>query len=95
MLRTHPPATEHLPLLEASSKVPKGIVCLLSAPQFHEFTTQSPRQVWMASDVKAWSPPPAPSTTMSHNFRLPIIKSIRCIKRIRAMACLVVDCLEY
>ena len=50
------PATEHLSLIEAACKVPKGVVCLLSALQFHRFTTQSPHQVWMAIAVKAWTP---------------------------------------
>ena len=50
------PITEHRSLLEASYKVPKGVVCLLSALQFHKFTTQAPHQVWMAIDVKAWTP---------------------------------------
>jgi len=50
------PVTEHLSLIEAACQVPKGIVCLLSALQFHKFTTQSPHQVWMAIDVKAWTP---------------------------------------
>ena len=48
--------TEHLSLLEATHKVPKGIICLLSALSFHGFTTQSPSEVWMAIDVKAWAP---------------------------------------
>ncbi len=48
--------TEHLSLIEAACKVPKGVVCLLSALQFHKFTTQSPHQVWMAIGVKAWTP---------------------------------------
>ena len=50
------PVTEHLSLIEAACRVPKGIVCLLSALQFHKFTTQSPHQVWMAIAVKAWTP---------------------------------------
>jgi predicted transcriptional regulator of viral defense system len=50
------PVTEHLSLLEAVCRFPKGIICLLSALQFHKFTTQSPHQVWMAIDVKAWTP---------------------------------------
>lgn len=50
------PVTEHLSLIEAACRVPKGVVCLLSALQFHKFTTQSPHQVWMAIDVKAWPP---------------------------------------
>ena len=49
-------ATEHLSLLEATHKVPKGVICLLSALSFHGFTTQSPSEVWMAIDVKAWAP---------------------------------------
>jgi len=49
-------ATEHLSLIEAAYKVPNGVICLLSALQFHKFTTQAPHQVWMAIDVKAWAP---------------------------------------
>ncbi|MFZ3334058.1 MAG: type IV toxin-antitoxin system AbiEi family antitoxin domain-containing protein [Candidatus Acidiferrales bacterium] len=48
--------TEHLSLIEAAHKVPKGVVCLLSALQFYKFTTQAPHQIWMAIDVKAWAP---------------------------------------
>lgn len=48
--------TEHLSLVEAAHKVPKGVLCLLSALQFHRFTTQAPDHVWMAIDVKAWAP---------------------------------------
>jgi hypothetical protein len=47
------PVTEHLSLIEAACKVPKGI---LSARQLHRFTTQSPHQIWMAIAVKAWAP---------------------------------------
>jgi predicted transcriptional regulator of viral defense system len=50
------PVTEHLSLIEAAHKVPKGVICLLSALRFHKFTTQSPHQVWMAIGVKAWTP---------------------------------------
>lgn len=48
--------TEHNALAIAAQKVPKGIVCLLSALRFHELTTQAPFEVWMAIDVKAWRP---------------------------------------
>jgi predicted transcriptional regulator of viral defense system len=48
--------TEHVSLVEAAYKVPRGTICLLSALQFHKFTTQAPHQVWMAVDVKAWAP---------------------------------------
>lgn len=35
-------------LLEVAVKVPKAVVCLLSALQFHELTTQNPFEVWVA-----------------------------------------------
>jgi len=50
------PASEHTSLLEVSRKVPKGVICLLSALRFHEIGTQMPSAVWIAIDVKAWSP---------------------------------------
>lgn len=39
---------EHLHFLEAASAVPRGVICLLSALQFHKITTQMPGKVWMA-----------------------------------------------
>jgi predicted transcriptional regulator of viral defense system len=48
--------TEHHSLAEAAKIAPKGIVCLLSALKFHELTTQSPFEVWVAIDPKAYRP---------------------------------------
>jgi predicted transcriptional regulator of viral defense system len=48
--------SEHQSLAEACKRIPHGVVCLLSALQFHEMTTQSPFEVWMAIDVKARRP---------------------------------------
>ncbi len=48
--------TEHHALAEVCKRVPHGIVCLLSALRFHELTTQSPSEVWLAIDVKARKP---------------------------------------
>ena len=50
------PASEHVSLLEVSRRVPKGVICLLSALAFHEIGTQVPSEVWIAIDVKAWAP---------------------------------------
>jgi predicted transcriptional regulator of viral defense system len=36
--------------------VPKGVVCLLSALRFHDLTTQSPFEVWLAIGEKARLP---------------------------------------
>ena len=35
-------------LVEAAKRVPRGVVCLVSALQFHGIGTQSPYQVWLA-----------------------------------------------
>ncbi len=43
-------------LAEAAALVPKGIVCLISALQFHELTLQMPSTVWMAIERTAWRP---------------------------------------
>lgn len=48
--------TEHHTLAEAALRVPRGVVCLLSALRFHDLTTQAPFEVWMAIDVKARRP---------------------------------------
>ena len=48
--------TEHHSLAEAARIVPAGVVCLLSALQFHGLTTQAPREVWVAIANKAWAP---------------------------------------
>ena len=49
-------ATEHHSMAEACKRVPKGVVCLLSALSFHELTTQAPFEVWLAIGEKAWRP---------------------------------------
>jgi predicted transcriptional regulator of viral defense system len=35
-------------LAEMAKRVPRGVICLISALQFHEITLQVPRSVWMA-----------------------------------------------
>lgn len=40
--------TEHQTLIEVCQRVPKGVLCLLSALQFHEIGTQLPHEVWIA-----------------------------------------------
>jgi len=41
---------------EAAVLVPKGVICLISALQFHELTLQLPSVVWMAIDRTTWKP---------------------------------------
>lgn len=43
-------------LAEAAKRVPKGVVCLVSALAFHGLTDQMPRRVWIAIGPKDWKP---------------------------------------
>lgn len=40
--------TEHQTLIEVCQRVPKAVLCLLTALQFHEIGTQLPHEVWVA-----------------------------------------------
>jgi predicted transcriptional regulator of viral defense system len=48
--------TEHHSLAETAKRIPGGIVCLLSALQFHQLTTQNPPDIWIAIERKARLP---------------------------------------
>ncbi len=50
------PVSEHNGLTEVARKHPQAIVCLLSALRFHDLTTQSPFEVWLAIPNKARAP---------------------------------------
>ncbi|MCY4591700.1 MAG: type IV toxin-antitoxin system AbiEi family antitoxin domain-containing protein, partial [Alphaproteobacteria bacterium] len=43
-------------LAEAAKRVPRGVVCLVSALAYHELTDQLPRAVWMAIGTSDWMP---------------------------------------
>lgn len=48
--------TEHHSLAVAARLVPKGVVCLISALQFHNLTTQIAHDIWIALPSNAWTP---------------------------------------
>lgn len=50
------PHSEHRSLAEAALRVPRGVVCLLSALRVHEIGTQAPFEVWMALPVHLTAP---------------------------------------
>lgn len=50
------PVSAHGSLAEVARRVPKGVVCLLSALRFHGLTTQAPFEVWLAIENKAIAP---------------------------------------
>jgi predicted transcriptional regulator of viral defense system len=50
------PFTEHHALAVVGAAVPHGVVCLLSALNFHGLGTQLPSEVWIAVDRRARRP---------------------------------------
>ncbi len=48
--------TEYHGLVLASRIAPKGVICLLSALQFHGIGTQLPRRIWVALPRGSWKP---------------------------------------
>lgn len=51
----HQPSSRYLLALMAK-RIPKAVVCLLSALELHDLTTQSPHQIWVAIDQSARRP---------------------------------------
>jgi predicted transcriptional regulator of viral defense system len=50
------PLDANHPLAEATKRLPKGVVCLVSALAFHGLTDHLPSKVWMAIGQKDWAP---------------------------------------
>ena len=54
--RSSAPKTQHQTIALAVTRVPRGIVCLLTALQVYGIGTQAPREVWIALDRKDRKP---------------------------------------
>ena len=50
------PPSQHTDLVRVALRVPKGIICLISALSFHNLTTQIPHQVYVALPLDAEKP---------------------------------------
>jgi len=48
--------SEHEGFAVVATKVPQAVFCLLTALQFHELTTQIPRQIWIAMPRSSHTP---------------------------------------
>lgn len=48
--------SESLSLAEVAKRVPNAVVCLISALEFHQLTTQIAHCVWIAIENKRWEP---------------------------------------
>ncbi len=49
-------SSESITLAQVSKRAPNAVICLLSALQFHNLTTQAPHRVWIAIENKKWKP---------------------------------------
>ncbi len=52
----HAEVSPQISLAELSKQMPAGVVCLLSALNFHEIGTQMPHETWMALPPGKWAP---------------------------------------
>lgn len=96
------PVTEHHSLAMAAKRVPRGVICLLSALRFHGLTTQDPHEVWIAIDLKARRPSvesPAlrvarfSGRSLVEGVEEPEIEGVRV--RVYSAAKTVADCFKY
>ena len=50
------PMSEHMGMVEVASRASQGVFCLLTALRFHNLTTQSPFELWLALPNKVRKP---------------------------------------
>jgi predicted transcriptional regulator of viral defense system len=53
---TESDSSPNVGIAQVAKRVPNGVICLLSALQFHNIGTQSPHEIWIAIDRKASKP---------------------------------------
>jgi len=94
--------SEHESLVAVATKVPQAVFCLLTALQFHELTTQLPRQVWIAMPRGSHAPridyPPIKMVQFTGNAYTAGIEEVECdgVKlRVYGVAKTVADCFKH
>lgn len=94
--------SEHESLTTIATKVPQAVFCLLTALQFHELTTQLPRQVWIAmprgSHVPKLDYPPlrmVQFTGGAYSAGIDVIKRDRVKLRVYSVAKTIADCFKH
>lgn len=95
-------ATEHEELALVAAKVPQAVFCLFTALQFHELTTQLPRQVWIAMPRGSHTPrmewPPLKMVQSSGSLLAEGVERVMCQGvelRVYCPARTVVDCFKH
>jgi len=96
------PETELETLAAVARTVPEGVFCLLTALRVHEIGTQSPAQVWMAVDRKAWLQDTSPWRVRFVRWSRPMLdvgvehRTVQGVTvRVTTVARTVVDCFRY
>lgn len=91
-----------LGLVMAQQRIPGGVICLLSALQFHGLTTQLPHEVWIVIGAKTWRPkidyPPVRLVFASHKTLRYGVERHRIAGqtiRVTSMSKTVADCFKY
>ena len=96
------PMTENHTLAQVCARVPQGVICLVSALQFHQLTTQNPWQVWLLIERQARAPhldyPPlrvlrAGGEAFTAGIEAHVIEGVPV--RVTCVAKTVVDCFKY
>lgn len=98
----HAPFTEMETIAAICKRVPRAIVCLLTALHLHEIGTQLPRQVWIAIDRKARKPsvPALPVRVVRFSgamlsYGIQTREALGVTVRLTSPARTVVDCFRY
>lgn len=96
------PGSEHEGLATIATKVPQAVFCLLTALQFHELTTQLPRQIWIAmprgSHVPRIDYPPIKMVQMTGDVYSEGIETVErdgVVLRVYGIAKTVADCFKH
>ncbi len=94
--------SEHESLAHIAKRVPQAVFCLLTALQFHELTTQLPRQIWIAMPRGSHTPnidyPPVRMiqfTGESYSEGIEIVKRDNTQLRVYSVAKTLVDCFKH
>lgn len=94
--------SEFLSLAEVAKRVPNAVVCLISALEFHNLTTQISSSVWIAIGNKKWEPsfdyPPLAIVRLSgHAFSFGVEEhKIDCVTiKVYSPAKTVADCFKF
>ncbi len=94
--------SEHESLATVATRAPQAVFCLLTALQFHELTTQLPRQIWIAmprgSHVPRIDYPPIKMVQMTGNVYSEGIETVErdgVRLRVYSVAKTVADCFKH